>query len=147
MACSALVANTSAPGSQGDTLAPCVWLRMGGHRSPAYSHAGGLPAKQETLMNAPLVRPSFRWEDPLLFEEQLTGEERMVRDSARAYCQVKLMPRGLLAHRLERFDREVFVEMGALGFLGSTLEGYGCTGVQHHCYRFIPPQLQPRHSH
>ena len=53
-------------------------------------------------MNAPLARPSFRWEDPLLFEEQLNDEERMVRDSARAYCQDKLMPRVLLAHRLER---------------------------------------------
>src|SRR5258708_5015844 len=142
MACSALVANTSAPGSQGDTLAPVVWLRMAGHRSPAYSHAGGLPAKQETLMNPPLVRPSFRWEDPLLFEEQLTGEERMVRDSARAYCQDKLMPRVLLAHRLERVDREVFVEMGALGFLGSTLEGYGCAGVNHVCYGLIAREIE-----
>src|SRR5258708_1894882 len=142
MACSALVATRSAPGSQGDTLAPVVWLRMAGHRSPAYSHAGGLPAKQETLMNPPLVRPSFRWEDPLLFEEQLTGEERMVRDSARAYCQDKLMPRVLLAHRLERVDREVFAEMGALGFLGSTLDGYGCAGVNHVCYGLIAREIE-----
>ena len=93
-------------------------------------------------MNAPLVRPSFRWEDPLLFDEQLSNEERMVRDSARAYCQDKLMPRVLLAHRQERFDREVFTEMGALGFLGSTLEGYGCAGVNHVCYGLIAREIE-----
>ncbi len=93
-------------------------------------------------MNAPLARPSFRWEDPLLFEEQLNDEERMVRDSARAYCQDKLTPRVLLAHRLERFDREVFTEMGALGFLGSTLEGYGCAGVNHVCYGLIAREIE-----
>jgi len=93
-------------------------------------------------MNAPLVRPSFRWEDPLLFEEQLSNEERMVRDSARAYCQDKLMPRVLLAHRQERFDREVFSEMGALGFLGSTLEGYGCAAVNHVCYGLIAREIE-----
>ena len=93
-------------------------------------------------MNAPDVRPSFRWEDPLLFEEQLNDEERMVRDSARAYCQDKLMPRVLLAHRQERFDRDVFGEMGALGFLGSTLEGYGCAGVNHVCYGLIAREIE-----
>ena len=93
-------------------------------------------------MNAPLVRPSFQWEDPLLFEEQLNDEERMVRDSARAYCQDKLMPRVLLAHRQERFDREVFTEMGALGFLGSTLDGYGCAGVNHVCYGLIAREIE-----
>ena len=93
-------------------------------------------------MNAPLVRPSFRWEDPLLFDEQLDDEERMVRDSARAYCQDKLMPRVLQAHRQERFDREVFTEMGSLGFLGSTLEGYGCAGVNHVCYGLIAREIE-----
>ncbi len=93
-------------------------------------------------MNAPLIRPSFQWEDPLLFEEQLNNEERMVRDSARAYCQDKLMSRVLMAHRLERFDREVFAEMGALGFLGSTLEGYGCAGVSHVCYGLIAREIE-----
>jgi len=93
-------------------------------------------------MNAPLVRPSFRWEDPLLFDEQLSNEERMVRDSARAYCQDKLMPRVLLAHRQERFDREVFTEMGALGFLGSSLEGNSCAGVNHVCYGLIAREIE-----
>ncbi|MEO8004933.1 MAG: acyl-CoA dehydrogenase [Betaproteobacteria bacterium] len=93
-------------------------------------------------MNAPNIRPSFQWEDALLFEEQLSDEERMVRDSARAYCQDKLMPRVLMAHRQERFDREVFTEMGALGFLGSTLEGYGCAGVNHVCYGLIAREIE-----
>jgi glutaryl-CoA dehydrogenase len=93
-------------------------------------------------MNAPNIRPSFQWEDALLFEEQLSDEERMVRDSARAYCQDKLMPRVLMAHRQERFDREVFTEMGALGFLGSTLEGYGCAGVNHVSYGLIAREIE-----
>jgi glutaryl-CoA dehydrogenase len=93
-------------------------------------------------MNAPAIRPSFRWDDPLLSDEQLTAEERMVRDSARAYCQDKLMPRARDANRLERFDREVFTEMGALGFLGSTLEGYGCAGVNHVCYGLIAREIE-----
>jgi glutaryl-CoA dehydrogenase len=59
----------------------------------------------------------------------LTEEERMVRDSARDYCQEKLMPRVTKRNRHERPDREVFNEMGALGFLGPTIEGYGCAGV------------------
>jgi glutaryl-CoA dehydrogenase len=93
-------------------------------------------------MNAPDARPAFRWEDPLFSEEQLSDEERMVRDSAQAYCQDKLMPRVLMAHRDERFDREVFAEMGALGFLGSTLEGYGCAGVNHVCYGLIAREIE-----
>jgi glutaryl-CoA dehydrogenase len=93
-------------------------------------------------MNAPDARPAFRWEDPLFLEEQLTDEERMVRESALVYCQGKLMPRVLLAHREERFDREVFTEMGALGFLGSTLEGYGCAGVSHVCYGLIAREIE-----
>ena len=65
----------------------------------------------------------FDWTDPLLLDEALTEEERMVRDSARAYCQEKLLPRVLEANRRERFDREIMNEMGALGFLGATIEG------------------------
>jgi len=90
----------------------------------------------------PTTRPAFQWEDPLLFDEQLTDDERMVRDAARAYCQDKLMPRVLLAHRHERFDREVLYEMGKLGFLGSTLSGYGCAGVNHVCYGLLARELE-----
>ena len=73
----------------------------------------------------------FDWADPLLFEDALGEEERLVRDSARAYCQEKLLPRVLTANREERFDREIMNEMGELGFLGSTIEGYGCAGASY----------------
>jgi glutaryl-CoA dehydrogenase len=93
-------------------------------------------------MDAPQSRPVFSWDDPLLLEEQLTEEERMVRDSARAYAQDKLMPRVHSAHREERFDREIMNEMGALGFLGCTLDGYGCAGVNHVCYGLIAREIE-----
>ena len=88
------------------------------------------------------LKPTFKWDDPLLFDDQLTEEERMVRDSARAYCQEKLMPRVLQAHRHEKFDREIFNEMGALGFLGPTIEGYGCAGVSHVAYGLIAREVE-----
>jgi len=94
-------------------------------------------------MNKPTdMKPTFKWDDPLLLEDQLTEEERMVRDSARAYCQEKLMPRILEANRHEKFDPAVFREMGALGFLGSTIEGYGCAGVNHVCYGLIAREVE-----
>jgi glutaryl-CoA dehydrogenase len=93
-------------------------------------------------MNAPSTKPVFSWDDPLLLDEQLSEEERMVRDSARAYAQDKLMPRVHAAHREERFDREIMTEMGSLGFLGSTLEGYGCAGVNHVCYGLIAREIE-----
>ena len=85
---------------------------------------------------------AFQWDDPLVLEDQLSEEERMVRDSARAYAQDKLMPRILEAHRHERFDREVMTEMGALGFLGATLKGYGCAGVNYVSYGLIARELE-----
>jgi glutaryl-CoA dehydrogenase len=93
-------------------------------------------------MKASDPKPAFVWEDPFLLEDQLSGEERMVRDSARAYCQEKLRPRILEAHRHEKFDREILNEMGGLGFLGSTIEGYGCAGVNHVCYGLIAREVE-----
>jgi glutaryl-CoA dehydrogenase len=87
-------------------------------------------------------KAEFDWADPLLLEEALTEEERMVRDSARAYCQEKLMPRVLEANRHERFDRGIMNEMGALGFLGATIEGYGCAGVNYVCYGLIAREVE-----
>jgi glutaryl-CoA dehydrogenase len=84
----------------------------------------------------------FQWEDPFLLDEQLTEDERMVRDSARAYCQDKLMPRVQQAFRHEKFDREIMNEMGELGFLGSTIEGYGCAGVNYVCYGLISREVE-----
>lgn len=90
----------------------------------------------------PTTKLAFRWDDPLLLEDQLTDEERMVRDTARAYCQEKLMPRVLEANRHEKFDREVMNEMGRLGFFGSTLSGYGCAGVNHVCYGLVAREVE-----
>ncbi len=69
-------------------------------------------------------------------------DERMVRDSARAYCQEKLLPRVIEANRHERFDREIMNEMGALGFLGATIDGYGCAGVNYVCYGLIAREVE-----
>ena len=88
------------------------------------------------------MKPTFQWEDPFLLEDQLTEDERMVRDSARAYCQDKLLPRVTEAHRHEKFDRDIFNEMGELGFLGSTIEGYGCAGVNHVSYGLIAREVE-----
>ncbi len=88
------------------------------------------------------MKPAFKWDDPLLLEDQLAEEERMVRDSARAYAQDKLMPRILEANRHETFDRAIVDEMGALGFLGSTIEGYDCAGVNHVCYGLIAREIE-----
>ncbi len=89
------------------------------------------------------ARAQFQWDDPLLLDEQLSEDERMVRDAARAYCQEKLMPRILLANREERFDREIMNEMGALGFLGATLpEDYGCAAVNYVCYGLVAREVE-----
>ncbi len=72
----------------------------------------------------------FAWEDPLRLDGQLAEDERAIRDAARTYCQEKLFPRVLEANRHEHFDRAIMNEMGEMGFLGATLEGYGCAGGQ-----------------
>src|SRR5260370_18145216 len=84
----------------------------------------------------------FDWSDPLLLDEALSEDERMVRDSARAYCQEKLFPRVLEANRHEHFDRQIMSEMGALGFLGATIEGYGCAGVNYVSYGLIAREVE-----
>jgi len=84
----------------------------------------------------------FDWTDPLLLDDALSEEERMARDSARAYCQEKLFPRVLEANRHERFDREIMNEMGELGFLGATIAGYGCAGVNYVSYGLIAREVE-----
>ena len=87
-------------------------------------------------------RPAFQWDDALLLDAQLTEEERMVRDSARAYCQDKLLPRVLTANREERFDREIMSEMGELGLLGCTLDNWGCAGLSHVAYGLVAREVE-----
>ena len=86
---------------------------------------------------------SMQWDDPFLFDAQLSEEETLIRDSARAYCQEKLQPRVLSAFRDERFDREIMAEMGALGLLGSTIpEEYGGPGVNHVAYGLVAREVE-----
>jgi glutaryl-CoA dehydrogenase len=82
------------------------------------------------------------WSDPLLLEAELTQEEIAIRDAARDYCQGGLMPRILQANRHEQFDRDIFREMGRLGLLGPTIEGYGCAGVNHVSYGLIAREVE-----
>ena len=88
-------------------------------------------------------KPGFNWSDPLLLEEQLTSEERLIQDSTREYAQDKLMTRVLMANREERFDREILNEMGELGLLGATLpQKYGCAEVSHVAYGLIAREVE-----
>ena len=85
----------------------------------------------------------FHWEDPLLLDQQLTADERMVRDAARAYAQDKLMPRVLEAFRHEKTDPAIFREMGELGLLGATLPAeYGGAGLNYVCYGLIAREIE-----
>ena len=93
-------------------------------------------------MAATQTRAPFQWDDALLLEAELTEEERMVRDSAHAYCQERLLPRVRQGFRDERFDREIMSEMGELGLLGCTIDGYGCAGLSHVAYGLIAREVE-----
>src|SRR3974390_815643 len=84
----------------------------------------------------------FQWDDALRLDAQLSEEERAIRDAAYAYCQENLLPRVLEANRHERFDRSIMNEMGEMGFLGATLEGYGCAGVSYVSYGLIAREVE-----
>ena len=97
--------------------------------------------------NTPLLARSkpanFNWEDPFLLEDQLTEEERMIRDTAKAYCQNKLMPRIVKANRNEIFHREIMNEMGELGLLGSTIpEEFGGVGANYTSYGLVAREVE-----
>ncbi len=98
-------------------------------------------------MNAPnpidKAKASFNWADPLLLDQQLTEDERMVREAAQAYCQEKLLPRVLEAFRHEKTDPAIFTEMGALGLLGPTIPTeYGGAGLNYVCYGLIAREVE-----
>ena len=78
--------------------------------------------------------PPMNWEDPFLLDQQLTEEERLVRDTAEQYAQDRLAPRIQSAYRNETIDLDIFKEMGSLGLLGPTIESYGCAGVSYVSY-------------
>lgn len=82
------------------------------------------------------------WEDPFRLVDQLSEDERMVHQTAHDYCQEKLLPRVLEANRHEIFHREIMNEMGELGLLGSTIEGYGCAGLNYVSYGLVARQVE-----
>jgi len=87
-------------------------------------------------------RARFKWDDPFLLDAQLGEDEIMVQGLARDYCQARLMPRILEANRHETFDRDIYFEMGELGLLGPTIQGYGCAGVNHVTYGLIAREVE-----
>jgi glutaryl-CoA dehydrogenase len=97
-------------------------------------------------MNAPdrsVTKPAFKWDDPLLFERQLSEEERLVRDTAHDYAQEKLLPRVREAFRHEATDPSIFREMGELGLLGLTLPSeYGGAGLNYVCYGLVAREIE-----
>ena len=99
-----------------------------------------VPSKKPKDAAAPA---RFQWDDPFLLDDQLTDDERMIRDSARAYAQDKLLPRVIEAYREEKTDRGIFDEMGALGLLGVTLpEEYGCAGASYVAYGLVAREVE-----
>ena len=97
----------------------------------------------DTRHDRAAARLPAAWDDLLLLDEQLTDEERMVRDTARDYAQEKLMPRIMSAYREERFDREIMNEMGALGLLGPTVpETYGGAGLGYVSYGLAAREVE-----
>ena len=88
-------------------------------------------------------RAGFNWDDAFLLEDQLTDDERMIRDTAREYCQSKLAPRVIEAYARETTDRAIFTEMGALGLLGVTIpEKYGCAGANYVAYGLVAREVE-----
>ncbi len=84
----------------------------------------------------------LNWQDPFELDQQLSNEQRMVRDSARQYAQTALLPRVKESFRNEQTDASIFREMGELGLLGSTIDGYGCPGVDYVCYGLVAREVE-----
>src|SRR5688572_4301744 len=92
---------------------------------------GTLVADARATAPAAVSWPKFNWEDPLLLDASLTGEERLVRDSARAFANEHLMPIVRESNRHETYDRALMQRFGEAGLLGPTIEGYGCAGTSY----------------
>ncbi len=107
------------------------------------SEAAKISAADKPFDPSPEAHAPFSWEDPFYLEDQLTEDERMVRDTAKAYAQDKLMSRVKEANRHEVFHREIMTEMGELGLLGSTIpEQYGCAGLNYVSYGLIAREVE-----
>ena len=86
--------------------------------------------------------PRFDWADPLLLDQQLSEDERMIRDSARAFCDAELMPAVREANRRESYDPDLMKKFGRAGLLGVTIDGYGCAGASYVAYGLIAREVE-----
>ena len=93
------------------------------------------------MLTLVLPLPDFDYKDALKLETQLQEDEKMARDMANKYCQQHLMPRILKANREEKFDATIMQEMGNLGLLGCTIDGYGCPGFNYVTYGLIAREV------
>jgi glutaryl-CoA dehydrogenase len=120
---------------------------------PVFSTGASLPGHRQTTRLDALARTpqdptmashaKFSWEDPLQLNDQLTEDERAVRDAAHNYCQERLLPRVTEAFRHEKTDRAIFSEMGDLGLLGATIpEAYGGAGLNYVCYGLVAREVE-----
>ena len=88
------------------------------------------------------MKPTLQWNDAFLLNEQLSDDERAIVDAAHDFCQEKLQTRVLMAARHEKFDREIMNEFGSMGFLGSTIDGYGCAGLNYVSYGLVAREVE-----
>lgn len=109
---------------------------------PAFAQVVEKMTSQDENPTPPTKFAKFNWKEPLNLDSCLSEEEIMVRDQVRAYAQEKLMPRIVEANRKEIFHRDIIYEMGDLGLLGATLDGYGCAGVNYVTYGLIAREIE-----
>ena len=98
--------------------------------------------RKTMTVNTTPSRSSFRWDDPFLLDEQLDEDERMIRDSARQFCEGYLAQRVTKDFREETGDREIIHRMGEMGMLGATIDGYGCAGISQVAYGLIAFEIE-----
>lgn len=95
-----------------------------------------------SLKKGPVSEVPFNWQDPFELDHLLSDDEKMFRDTFNAYCQEKLMPRIVESNRHETFDREIFYELGELGVLGPTIQGYNCAGTTNVAYGLLAREIE-----
>ena len=92
--------------------------------------------------NSENYKQEMSWSDPLVSEDQITSDEKMIQSSVKKYCQDKLMPRIVEENRHEKFNPEIIKEMGELGILGPMIDGYGCAGSNYVTYGLITREIE-----
>ena len=104
--------------------------------------AGQVPCVSAATRSKSSKAPQYNWQDPLNLESQLTADEVAIRDAFSSYCQSKLLPRVTEANRHEIFDKKIMEELGSMGALGCTIQGYGCAGVSNVAYGLLTREVE-----